>query len=523
MLATLLRLRFRSLLGGTRRRKRTTGFVAFMGIVYLYLFFCIGMLFYLLFSSICEPFAALGLSWFYFTLAALFGLVFSLVGTVFFAQAQLYNAKDNELLLSLPIPPGTILLSRMVFLWLMDFAMNLLVLLPAALAYAWQIGFTATGYAAQVLLALLLPCLSLALSTLAAWGVSALTRRLGRFKTLMTMVLSLGFLALYFYGYSQMQTLLMLLIANAEALAQAAMGTMLLYHLGLAALGNLPSLLLTAALCLVPMALVYWLLARTFLSFALASQAGGRRRGKVGPAKVSSLPRALFFRELRRLGSSAPYMMNAGTGILMMALLTGAAWLQRDSLGVFFAALPVSPAAAASLAMAFLASMTLFQPPRRYPWRVRHSGAFNPCLWTRQPFWRPSCGSTSCWGCRLPFSARRSPARPWAPAACPVWAALALPAAVTWFTADVGLTMNLLFPRLDWINETAAVKQGASIILTMLISMMAVVGALFLGMLLLQYLPEAAVLVVLALVFCLVTLPLRLWIRTRGAQRFAAL
>ena len=165
MLATLLRLRFRSLLGGTRRRKRTTGFVAFMGIVYLYLFFCIGMLFYLLFSSICEPFAALGLSWFYFTLAALFGLVFSLVGTVFFAQAQLYNAKDNELLLSLPISPGTILLSRMVFLWLMDFAMNLLVLLPAALAYAWQIGFTATGYAAQVLLALLLPSLSMALIT----------------------------------------------------------------------------------------------------------------------------------------------------------------------------------------------------------------------------------------------------------------------------------------------------------------------------------------------------------------------
>ena len=30
-------------------------------------------------------------------------------------------------------------------------------------------------------------------------------------------------------------------------------------------------------------------------------------------------------------------------------------------------------------------------------------------------------------------------------------------------------------------------------------------------------------LVVLALVFCLVTLPLRIWLKTRGAQRFAAL
>lgn len=522
MLGTLLRLRFRSLLGGTRRKKRTKGFAALMGLVYLYLFICIGALFYLLFSSICEPFEMLGLSWFYHTLAGLFGLVFSLVGTVFFAQAQLYNAKDNELLLALPIPPGTILLSRMAFLYVMDFAMNLLVLLPAALVYGRQVGYTAAGYGAQVVLALALPCLSLALSTLAAWGVSALTRRLGRFKTLMTMVLSLAFLGLYFYGYSQMQALLMLLVANAQALAQAAMTTQILYQLGLAALGNPLSLLLIAAVCLIPMALVYQLLSRTFLSFALASQTGGRRRGKVGPAKVSSLPRALFSRELRRLTSSAPYMMNAGTGILMMALLTGAAWIQRDSLHAVFAALPVSPASAASLVMAFLASMTLFTAPSvslegKTLWQIQSLPVDPAAVLAAKLRLHVLLGIPPVLLCTVLTG--------WAMGADALscLAALALPAAVTWFIAVVGLTMNLLFPRLDWINETAAVKQGAAIILTMLIGMMAVVGALFLGLLLLQYLPELAALVVLALVFCLITLPLRLWLKTRGARRFAAL
>lgn len=522
MLWTLLQLRFRGLLGGTRKKKRSQGFLVFMALVYLYLFFCVGALFYLLFSSICEPFQQMGLSWFYFTLAGLVGLVFSLVGTVFFAQAQLYNAKDNELLLSLPIPPGTILVSRMVFLWVMDFAMNLLVVLPAALAYQRQIGFRSAGIACQVLLALLLPCLSLALSTLAAWGVSALTRRLGRFKTLMTMVLSVAFLGLYLYGYSQMQALLMLLISNAEALANAAMGTLPLYHLGLAALGSLPSLGLIAVLCLVPLVLVCWLLSKTFLSFALSAKSGGRRRGKVGPVKVASPARALLNRELRRLGSSAPYMMNAGTGILMMVLLTGAAWLQRDSLNTIFASLPVSPASASALAMAFLSSMTLFTAPSvslegKSLWLIQSLPVAPEAVLAAKLRLHLLLALPPVILCTVLTSLAMGAD------ALSCLTALLLPAASTWFIAVVGLTMNLLFPRLDWVNETAAVKQGAAIILTMLIGMMAVIGALFLGLLLSGFLPEAAALAVLALLICLVTLPLRLWLRHSGAHRFAVL
>lgn len=522
MLWTLLRLRFLSLFSARRKKQRSRGFLFFMAAVYLYLIFCIGTLFYLLFSSICEPFNMMGLDWFYFSLAGLFGLIFSLVGTVFFAQAQLYNAKDNELLLSLPVPPGAILTSRMVFLWVMDFAMNLPILLPAALAYQQAIGLPVNSLVCLALLVLLLPCLSLALSTLAAWGVSALTRRLGRFKTLMTMVLSIAFLGLYFYGYSQMQTLLILLVSNAEALASAAMAALPLYHLGLAALGHLPSLMLTAAICLIPLVLVWLLLSKTFLSFALSSRSSVRRRGKVGTVRVSTLSQALLMREMRRLGASAPYMMNAGTGILMMALLTAAAWFQRDSLRTIFVTLPVSPAAAAALAVSFLASMTLFTAPS-----ISLEGK---TLWIIQSLpVAPQAVLTA--KLRLHLLLTLVPAilctvlTAWAMGADPLasLAAVTLPAAVTWFTASIGLTMNLLFPRLDWINETTAVKQGAAVILTMLIAMMAVLAAVGLCFLLQTHLPEAAALVLLAALFCLVTLPLQLWLKTRGARRFMTL
>jgi len=42
-----------------------------------------------------------------------------------------------------------------------------------------------------------------------------------------------------------------------------------------------------------------------------------------------------------------------------------------------------------------------------------------------------------------------------------------LPIAVTTLFAFFGVIVNLKFPKFDWINETAAVKQGASTMITM--------------------------------------------------------
>lgn len=83
--------------------------------------------------------------------------------------------------------------------------------------------------------------------------------------------------------------------------------------------------------------------------------------------------------------------------------------------------------------------------------------------------------------------------------------------------------MNLLFPKLDWVNETAAVKQGASIVLTMLIGMMAVLAALGLVVLLSHQLPTEGALLLPALLMAAAAFALRLWLNTRGARRFAAL
>ena len=75
-----------------------------------------------MFSLFAEPMLETGLAWMYFALAGLSCIAISVVGSIFATQSYLYEAKDNELLLSMPIPVSYILASRLLALLVLEFA-----------------------------------------------------------------------------------------------------------------------------------------------------------------------------------------------------------------------------------------------------------------------------------------------------------------------------------------------------------------------------------------------------------------
>ena len=79
-------------------------------------------------------------------------------GTVFTAKAQLFEAKDNELLLSLPVRPRDILASRMVSLLLWNLLFGVLVAVPALLAWTQAARLPALGFVSFILLLPALAC-----------------------------------------------------------------------------------------------------------------------------------------------------------------------------------------------------------------------------------------------------------------------------------------------------------------------------------------------------------------------------
>ena len=144
---------------GNEKRSAASG--ALIAVLFVFvagvLVFAFGAMFY----ALAAPMHSVGLDWFYFAMAALTAFALCFIGSVFTAQQQLFSARDNELLLAMPIKPKFILGSRMVMLLAIDYALELLVMAPAAVIWGVQVGYSAAGVAALVVGILLLPLLVL--------------------------------------------------------------------------------------------------------------------------------------------------------------------------------------------------------------------------------------------------------------------------------------------------------------------------------------------------------------------------
>ena len=103
-------------------------------------------------------------------LAVMAGLFF----TVFAAQGILFGGRDNDLMLSLPVPAFVLLLARVSALYLENLFFSAFVMLPAAVAYLLNGGVGGFGFVLSMLvgtavIALIPTLLALILGFLLAW------------------------------------------------------------------------------------------------------------------------------------------------------------------------------------------------------------------------------------------------------------------------------------------------------------------------------------------------------------------
>ena len=102
---------------GKARAKSTS--ILFIVLYALLMIVVIGGMFAAMSFMLCKPFVGLGLDWLYFDMMTLMALFLGVFGGVFNTYSSLYKAKDNDLMLSLPVPTKYILLSRLMGVYLM--------------------------------------------------------------------------------------------------------------------------------------------------------------------------------------------------------------------------------------------------------------------------------------------------------------------------------------------------------------------------------------------------------------------
>lgn len=531
MLWKLIKIRLqgmfrRNVSRGGRRKKGTA---LLFGLLMLY---CLGVfcfMFYMMFSALAEAFWPLEhFRWFYFALVGLMSFALSFFLTAFTAKSELFEAKDNELLLAMPIRPRLIFLSRMAVLMGTEYLISLIVMIPAGIAWFAAAGFNAVTLVLYCLASLLLPVCSAGLACFIGWLLARLTAR-ARNKTLVTMVFSLLFLAVYFVVYFNANAYLQKLLLNYQALAGGMMGWgFLFYWYGAGIAAADPLLLLGfAAVCLAVLTLTVYLLGRSFLKVTATGTAKKKKKSSAAQPQLrrSTLSAALLKKEFKRFTSSAIYMMNCGLGLILSVIAAVALLLNADAirgfLKVFSFLTPTELALAASIVLSFLASMDMITAPSislegKNLWILRTAPVpAGKILSAKLKLHLCLCAPVTLLLSVAAGIVLQSD--------LPGWLALVLVPQLFVLLAGVfGLTINLLLPKLDWTNEAVPVKQSMSVLVTMLSTMifivLAVMGFLFLVM---RGIMSAAVYFSLVIAVAALWLLLSwLWLCKRGPKRF---
>ena len=225
MLGTLVKKQlteiFRSYFYDSRRNKARSKAVSILLILLfgLLMVVFIGGMFYMIASGLCEPMCAMGLDWLYFALMGLMGVLLGVFGSVFTTYSGLYLAKDNDLLLSMPLPVSVIVASRLVGVYLMSFMFSAVVTGPAAVVY-WMNGYnSAAKIIGGLLFIFIISALVLALACVLGYGVARLSMRLKN-KSFLVTAFSLIFIAAYYYLYFMAQEKLQDFISHLDQYAE---------------------------------------------------------------------------------------------------------------------------------------------------------------------------------------------------------------------------------------------------------------------------------------------------------------
>lgn len=271
--------------------------------------------------------AVVGYGWFYWAIMGLIGVVLGVIGSVFNTYSGLYLAKDNDLLISMPIPPRTIVAARTAGVYIMGLIYSAAVTVPAAIVYLIRVPFSVKALAGSLMMIIIVSVIDLILSCLLGWVVAKLSVRL-KSRVFFKVFLSIAFIVLYYIVYFKAFDAVKNLLANIAVYGDAVKGHAYpVYLFGAVGTGDLRAILIFSAVLIALTVLTYFVLSGTFIRIATSggeSPAASKDASAVktaGGAKQGGVFGALVSKEFSRLKSSSTYLLNCALGALLLPAL----------------------------------------------------------------------------------------------------------------------------------------------------------------------------------------------------------
>ena len=510
-----------------KNRKRSALSTAlFIALFVLLMVGMLGGIFTFLSFTMCGAMTSVGMDWLYFTLMGLMAVFLGAFGSVFNTYSSLYIAKDNDLLLSMPIPVKVIMGSRLMSVYLMGLMYAAVIFIPAMIVYWVTVPVTVSAVVCPIIALLMISIFVLVLSCALGWVVAKISLKLKN-KSLITVVVALVLFGAYYFFCFRASYMLQAMLANLGEVGAGIMSAAYpLYVFGSAASGSWVDTLIISAIVLALFALTWVLLSRSFLKIATSTGGTAKIRYREKAAKLHSAPQALLGKELTRFFSSPNYMLNCGLGLFVMPIAAVLLLIKGADVNLLLMNIFDSADVSAVLlagAVCIMGAMNDMAAPS-----VSLEGKN---IWVVQslpvPAWYVLRAKLSM---HLLLAGAVS-------LLCSVCAAivlrldalnaalvLLLPLAYIFMMAVIGMLIDLKRPNLAWTNETAPIKQGASVTVSLFGGWIYAIVIIAVYMLAAQKVMSSAAYLsaALAVTLCADAL-LFVWLKKRGAAIFAEL
>lgn len=436
-----------------------------------YLMFAMGMICFGMEMLASET----GDAWFAPTIISILTVSLCLLGSVFTTKTQIFESKDNDLLLSMPIPPKYIFISRVVLLLIVNYALETVIMLPYIAVHTLVAGWTFPQAFCTLVVAIMLPLLSLTLSVLLAWVISIISSKI-RNKTLISVLFTILFLGVYMWVCGSFGGM----VGSGEFDENMAIdlsgfkNSLIFYWCGSAMSdGNFLNLLYVVLCAVIPALITIYILNRSFIKIITTKKGEKKIVYKEKSEKTNSQFVALFNKEIKRFFTSSAYILNAGIGNVMSVIVAVMFALTSPELLPILEQEPIVARVlptAVSMAITFIASMNFVSTPS-ISLEDKNLWILQTCPISPKTILMAKLTTHIAICAPLTLVSSLIVAIAFKFGVLNTIALLLVAFSMVAFSGYFGLWLGLKFPKFDWQNETVAVKQGFAVFGSMFGSM----------------------------------------------------
>lgn len=255
----------------------------------------------------------------------IFVTVMTFIEGIYKSQGILFEAKDNDLLFSLPIKKSQILFVRLFKLILFQYIYNLMFLLPAFVIFIYFEKPKISFYLISLLMSILIPIIPTIISSVLGYIIKLFSSKFKSKKIVQTLLSSIIFLAI-FYLSMNLESFIQDIASKAESINDMLIS--IYYPLGLyinlITKFKILELVKLLLINILPFTLFILIGSKFYFKIVFNSKENKVKR-KINNKELIIKRKpiiSLFRKELKRYFSSPIYMFNTSFGLLLSVIIS---------------------------------------------------------------------------------------------------------------------------------------------------------------------------------------------------------